>query len=469
MKKLIALLLAMLMVVGLFAGCAEQPEQTQGTQATEGNKPTEGESTEPSAEQKEPVELSVWLFEDPIIRQVNEPFFEYIEEKYDWITINANWLPFDAGPEMMSVAFATKDVPDVILDGYGRLSQGVDAGLAYPITDVVDALVEDGVLLSYPTEGVIDGERYYVNTGALGAYSISVNMDIAEEIGCLEYFPEDGLSWSHEDFLTCCRMAKEAGYLGCDLWAGSQSSDMWYYSWFTANGVELTDGGKITRTTFNDPEYQAKALEVLNVFKTMVDEGLCQPGAATMIDQESQPIWWTGTMLFCHGAFSNTNTWKNALEDGTSVVDNFMMFGIPSADGKGGPSASFSSSGVAMFDSNDGKNVEAAKIFLDEMFRAESGYMQRSVDLAGGSPAPRVSHTEHVVTDPDYQKINVEIGNPYSLTARADWGPAKGWYADFRLTFFPLLSDFYAGNITAEQLLADWETAANAVIANYEG
>ena len=141
-----------------------------------------------------------------------------------------------------------------------------------------------------------------------------------------------------------------------------------------------------------------------------------------------------------------------------------MMFGIPSADGKGGPSASFPSGGVVMFDFAEGANIEACKIFIDEMFRQESGYMQRAVDLEGGSSAPRVSYTEHVVTDPDFQKINVEIGNPYSLNARADWGPAKGWYADFRLTFYPQLSDFYAGNITAEQCLENWEAAANAVI-----
>jgi len=49
MKKLIALLLAMLMVVGLFAGCAETPAGTEGTQATEGTKATEGsEATDPT-------------------------------------------------------------------------------------------------------------------------------------------------------------------------------------------------------------------------------------------------------------------------------------------------------------------------------------------------------------------------------------------------------------------------------------
>jgi len=117
-----------------------------------------------------------------------------------------------------------------------------------------------------------------------------------------------------------------------------------------------------------------------------------------------------------------------------------------------------------MFDTAEGAKVEACKIILTEALSEESGYMQSEVDATGGSAIPVVNFTVHEVTDPDFQKINVEVGNPYSSTARADWGPSKAWYADFRLTFYPQLSDFYAGNITAEELLTNWEAAANAVI-----
>jgi len=461
MKKLIALLLAMLMVVGLFAGCAEQPAGTEA-QGTEGTKATEGTTaTEPSAKDPDPVTITWWVYQDDRTDAIHEKLFADLMALYPWITIEPTFLPYDSGPELMSVAFATKDTPNIIGDGYGRLGQGLEAGLGLDITDVI--LANEANMKALPIDGVFDGVYTYYPTGYGGAYSISVNMDLAEEIGCTEYFPEDKLQWSYEDFLTCLRMAKEKGYYGIDLFAGSQSSDMWYYTFFLANGVDITDGG-VSRVTVNDPEYQAKALEVLTLLKTIVDEGLCQPGAATMLDQESQPIWFTGKMLFCHGAFSNVGTWQNAVADGTSVVENFDMFAVPTPTGDYVPdSGSFGNSGIAAFKSDNEAENEAAKLCLDAIMSGKVQYLQECNDAQPGNPS--ATWVVENWTDEDMIRINKNVGNPYSAAhSRSEFGVLRGWWADFRLTFYPQLQDYYAGNITAEEMLANWAANGTAVI-----
>lgn len=458
MKKLIAMLLAMLMVIGLFAGCTEQPATTDPVETD----PVVTDPVEETDPPKEPVTIEWWAFEDERNTPKMTAWAERLHEAYPWITINWTWLPYDSGPEKLTVAFATQTTPDVIGDTFGRLAPAVDAGLTISLQPAIDMI--PGLTLG--TEGWVGDEPHYIWQGGSTGYSISCNMDLAAELGIEEYLPEDGMTWSYDDFLACLRAAKAAGKYGIDLFAGSQSSDMWYYSFFFA-----ANGGIIdiqTKKAVMNTEYKEANLKVLNLLKTIVDEGLCQPGAATMTDQEAQPIWFTGEMLFCHGAWSNVASWLDAVEKGTSVVENFEMFGIPTPDGEEWPqTGAFSSSGVVAFDTANGAKLEAIYTAIAYYYNEEGGLM---ADFRTNNPASAsILEYDQPITegiDQVYITNQVERGNEQASQGlvRNEWGPAYGWYSDFRGGFWPQLQNFYAGNITAEEVLDNWAAHVQGVL-----
>lgn len=462
MKKLIALLLAMLMVLGMFAGCSgDQSDATEPSADV-------SEDTTPSAPSsgKDPVTISWWAYEDEVVTPIFKKWLEKFHAKYDWITIEVTYLPWDTGPEKQTIAFATRNVPDIMGDTYGRLAPAVDSGLTISLEPVIKEVPG----LTSGMEGIIDGEHHYMWQGASVGYAVACNMDLAAELGVLDYLPEDGLTWTWDDFLYCLRAAKEAGYYGVDMYAASQSSDMWYYSWLLGEGVEIIDPAAGVLVA-NNEQYRETALKVLKFLKQIVDEQLCQPGAATMVDTDVSPLWDGGQLLFTHCGWNNSAGFRVAYDQGTSYVENFEMFAIPTSDGKvgGGDCGAFSSSGVIAFDTNNGKNLEAVYEALKFYHSEEGGYFQGTQDAApsGTSILDWVQINPENMHPIDVTNL-IERGGPYSVQhARADWGPGYGWYADFRMCWFPQFSSYLGGYITAEEMLDNWELNTNAAIAKY--
>lgn len=453
MKKLIAMLLAVLMVIGLFAGCGEQAPS---------NDPVIDPNT---GEAKTPVTLSWWAFESDVNSTKMIDWAERLHETYPWITVQWTWLPPESAGEKMKVAFATHTYPDIIADMYGRLAPAVDAGLTISLQPAVDKI--PGLILA--PEGIVDGEPHYIWQSNSTGYSLSCNMELARQLGIEEYLPDDGMSWGYEDLLACLRAAKEAGYMGIDLFAGSNSSDMWYYTFFLAAGAELIDVEN-KKAVMNVGENKEKCLEVLQLLKTIYDEGLCQTGAATTIDQEAQAIWFTGRMLFCHGAWSNVANWVNQINAGSSLVTDFEMFSVPSPQGGEWPvSAAFSSSGLIAFDTDNGAKLDAIYTAIAFYFNEEGGLM---ADYRTSNPttASVVEYDKPLEDAADVFQINqVQRGNKQVELGlvRNDWGPSYGWYDDFRYGFYPQLQNFYLGDITAEQLLDNWAEYTQKVLDDY--
>ncbi len=463
MKKLIAMLLAMLMVIGLFAGCANEPAVTDPATTPVETDPVE---TDPVETQPDPVTLQFWTYESEVETPIWEAWTKRLQDTYPWITVEWTWLPFDTGPEKMTVAFATETYPDLIFDTYGRLAPAVDGGLTINLQPAIDKI--PGLTLG--PEGKVGDEPHYIWKGSPTGYSISCNMDLAAELGIEEHLPEDGMSWGYEDLLACLRAAKAANKIGIDLYAGSQSSDMWYYTFFFAAGGEIIDIQN-KKVVVNEDAYKEANLKVLNLLKTIVDEGLCQPGAATMIDQESQAIWYAGDMLFCHGAWTNVANWKKNYEDGNSVVGNFQMFSVPSPEGGAWPyTGAFSSSGCVAFDTADGAKLDALYTAIAFMYNEEGGLMAGFREVNPTSPS--ILEYDKPITEgvEDVFRINqLERGNEQASKGlvRNEWGPAYGWYADFRLAFYPQLQNYYAGKITAEELLETWQANGQKAIDDW--
>lgn len=441
MKKILTLLIIALMAFTLCSCKAD----TEGT--------TEGD--------QEQVTLSVWYYADAGTGEVYETWANDINEKYPWITIELEELPYDSGPQKFTVACATDTTPDIYIDGYSRIAPAVNSGLTMDLTDVYDA--NKDIFVGTPIDGAVDGKFKYLATHTGLAYGMMYNKDLADELGVSEMIPNGLEPWSYEDFLNVCRAAKKANpdIIPVALYAGSQSSDAWYYSSYIANGAELLNEDH-TKVVFNEGENKARISETLNFYKTLIDEGLTPNGVATMTDEDCDTFFCAGKLLFeASGTFGSISYFNGLMEEGSCVPFTWECAVMPTSSGEATPdSGSWGTYGFCAFDHGDAK-AEAVKIVLNEYLQNPT-YHSQICTLVGKESTLNTTKVEY---PSEHISDCMKKGAEYTIShGRSDFGILESWWTDFRMTHYPQMQDFYTGKIDAGTMLDNWAAEATKVI-----
>lgn len=442
MKKIICLFLILSLSVNLFALGTSESNKDEAS-----------------------ITLTAWYYADQGASEGYEIWAKQVNEKYPYINIEFEELPYDSGPEKFTVSVATNTNPDFYFDIYSRCASAIFANRTLDVTDLRERYADK--FISPQVDGIVDGKYHAIVTNTGAAYCLFINMSLVKEAGLEQLLPEDHLTWSYDEYLTFLRALKKAypDIYPMDLFAGSQSSDMWYYSWLIGNGVKLTNE-TLTATTFNNEENREKALQTLNLFKTIIDEGLCNPGAATIIDQAGQEYWTAGRSVVAHGAYSNTPSWYRMMQEGTSLEFEYDAYAMPTFEGTSIPySGSLGSYCFIAFDSGDEYKNNAIKKAIEVYL--ENPECQNIVTNVTG----RLS----VMTDTEVEYATTEIAQimeratEYSAKyTDSSFGVLESWWTEFRGTFYPNLQDFYAGNIDAGTMLDRWQARGDEVIASVQ-
>ena len=120
MKKIIALLLALVMVVGL---CACSVEKTTETQAPETQAAAGTGETQAAASTGEAVEISLWTY--PIGKWTDEAtvadLLADFNAAYPNITVKVEYLDYTNGDDKVNTAIEGGQAPDLIMEGPERL------------------------------------------------------------------------------------------------------------------------------------------------------------------------------------------------------------------------------------------------------------------------------------------------------------------------------------------------------------
>ena len=464
MKRILAIVLSILMIVGMLAACGKPTEApAPEPSAQQENQPAEKAPEAEKEKDPDPVTLVCWTLQDTKAEGF-ELFAEEVHEKYPWITLEWEFLPADTGPEKFTIACATGTTPDIYFDGFSRISPAVDADLCLDLTDVVNESADS--FISMPRDGVKDGKNYYIPiTGNFG-YGVTVNMTLAKELGVDHLLPADGLTWSYEEFLTLARAIKAADpskYI-IPLYAGSQSSDAWYYSWFLGNGVGICNAD-LTATSFNTDVEREKALQVLDVLGTLVKEELVPPGSATTTDADTTNFFYSGQTLMTPGSVGSAMGYYQDMQDGMVHEFEFNTYPLPTYEGKETPACAFwGNTGFCAFNNNG--NEEAIKKVLALYLSTESTAYQVQLDAGMGRG---LAETKGTVEYPNKQIAEqmtraVEYTNKNATSA---FGIMEPWFTEFRQGLYPQLQDFYTGKIDAQTVLNNWQAFGDNVIASY--
>lgn len=461
MKKLIALLLAILMVFSLAAcGAKEEPKADEQQEAAVNQ---EAAANQEAAEEQEPVDVVMWYLSGETDPESITNLPETVKKYYPWVNLIMEPLPGDSGPEKISIAYATNTCPDILLDGYSRISPAVNAGLTVDLTDVYEA--NKGVFYGAPTEGVRDGKNWYLPLYTGAAYCMVVNMDLARELGVEDLLPKDWITWSYDEFLDLCRAAKAANpnIYPMTLYAADQSSDAWDYAWILGNGAKILNDDH-TATAVNEPGNREKIIEVLEVYQTLVKEGLVPDGVASMSDSAPTELFRSGQALLWSGAaYSYVGENYLMMQKGELPEFELNAVSMPTADGKEPPmSSSWGTTGFAVF--NDNGNAEAAKLVVDAILKDQQ--TREGIVNEYGT----LSVNNDVTVDYQNDEINaiMERGKGYTAQyATSEFGILEPFWSDFRGTFYVLKQDLFVGNITPEEFVEKWAANGDAAIENY--
>ena len=477
MKKKGRRILAVLLAGMMLAACQEKAEvpETKDTAAVSAETVETAKTPDQEASVRETAadmpqadlegtEITFWympLYEG-FDEKMSRDLAQEVKDKYG-IILNTEVLTWDAGPEKVTVAMATGATPDLYLDTYSRIAPAIGGGLTADITDTAEALrplLYEGVL----DTGKLDAVQGYIPINLSQGYNITVNVSLAKELGIYDLLPEDKIHWSYEEFLEFCRAAREKGedqnIYATQLFAGSKSSDAVYYSFLMSGGSDILNE-EHTLVAVDE----TKAAATLGLFRTLIDEELVPAGAATTVDNDIRPNWYSQKLacMFVSTGTGEVVNVKKQIDSGDIQAFDVDIYEIPTPDGKADPHVmSWGSTGFTVFkNSGDEAKTEAARKVI-QTFLENQEYSQEVCVQTGNSTVLKD-------LDVDYgdETLNEQAKRAAASTAAyadSSIGVLEPWWSDFRETFYVQLQSYFTGDKSAETMLGDWKTSGDEVI-----
>lgn len=463
MKRVIGLILAVALVMGLISGCGSSKSSDSSSAANSSS----AQSAQEVSDKDVKTTIKVWQFEayTDIESKMKDLVIKSFSEQYKNVNVELEILNGDTGPEKISVAMGAGSTPDLLLDIASRVTPAITKNLTAPLTDIRKEL-GDVLPESVVKSGLVNGEYYYLPTALARGYHMTVNMGLAQELGVDNLLPADHKTWSYDDFLKLCRetvkAGKSKGIKAVPLYAGSQSSDSMYYSFMMTGGADIINADH-TAAVANSPA----GIKFFDLLKTIVDEELCLPGAATLKDVDLPAYFNSGKVLILLSAagYGASLDAEKGIKEG-AVVEPYKpeAYMYPTPDGKGTPKVlTFGSNGAVVFkNQNDKDKIEVSKRLLKELI-TNKAYCQNLSDMG------TVNFGDVNYTYPnDWVKQQADYANTWDTDyATSDNGVAtlETWWGDVRAVFYPELQALYTGNKSSQQALDDFVKNANAAIA----
>lgn len=364
MKKLIALLLAVVMVLGLAACGGNTTEPTDGTQAntpaTEGEKATEAAAS--NGETKTIVYWAQWS-ENEVQAEVLKDAIARFEANNPEYTVEVNWAGRDVR-DILRTSIDSGTTIDIVESGYDRILSQLGEDYLVDLTEYMtgtefEASISEG-MASFAKGFTTSGESWYYIPAQPFVGTIFYNKAIFREAG-IEELPE---TWS--EFLDCCQKIVDAGY------APITSDDAYMECLYTAYlgtmlGMDTVDEmvNKLSKDLWNVDAVKQMAED----FADMADKGYFTEGTGSYVFPSAQN---TEFAMGTTAMYYNGSWLPNEVADITG--DDFewgaMYFPVP--DGATGAYTTYTTGCQFYAVPKTAQNVEGAVKLLAEFTSVET-------------------------------------------------------------------------------------------------
>ena len=437
MKKIIALALALVMVLGLCACSVQKTEETKPAE-TQAAAPAETQAAAPEAA---PVEISLWTY--PIGKWTDEATVSALladfNAAYPNITVKVEYLDYTNGDDKVNTAIEGGQAPDIVMEGPERLIANWGAkGLMVDLSDIVPAGTYDSIISSCTSA---NGEVYEMPVCMI-AHCMAINRDVFEAAGALQYLNEETHTWnSVEDFFKAVQAVADAGndYVGV-IYCGGQGGDQGTRALITNIGGGTYANAEHTEYTYASQE-NAEALA-----KLYAQDGIEFDTAIVASDEIQNFVNGTFQMAFCWNISQEVN-------NADALTFDVLPMAFPSDTT---PSLQGGIWGFGVFDNGDAAKIEAAKTFIKFMTEDDAQYT-KAVEATTFAP---VRDVEGIYATnelfPEYSLMSPMMGDYYQIT--------KGW-TTARTEWWNMLQRVSATDGSVDAILAEMTAAQDAANA----
>ena len=437
MKKIIALALALVMVIGLCACSVQKTEETKPAE-TQAAAPAETQAAAPEAA---PVEISLWTY--PIGKWTDEATVSALladfNAAYPNITVKVEYLDYTNGDDKVNTAIEGGQAPDIVMEGPERLIANWGAkGLMVDLKDIVPAGTYDSIISSCTSA---NGEVYEMPVCMI-AHCMAINRDVFEAAGALQYLNEETHTWnSVEDFFKAVQAVADAGndYVGV-IYCGGQGGDQGTRALITNIGGGTYANADHTEYTYASQE-NAEALA-----KLYAQDGIEFDTAIVASDEIQNFVNGTFQMAFCWNISQEVN-------NADALTFDVLPMAFPSDTT---PSLQGGIWGFGVFDNGDAAKIEAAKTFIQFMTEDDAQYT-KAVEATTFAP---VRDVEGIYATnelfPEYSLLSPLMGDYYQIT--------KGW-TTARTEWWNMLQRVSATDGSVDAILAEMTAAQDAANA----
>ena len=403
MKKIIAMLLALMLVLGMAACSVEQ---------------NDGET----------VEITLWTY--PIggwgdQAQVDK-LIEGFEAANPGIKVKVEYLTYTDGDDKVNTAIEGNKAPDLIMEGPERLVANWGAkGLMVDLSDMLDATDKAEINAAALNACYTADGKCYEYPLVMTAHCMAINKTVFAAADALKYLNEETHTWnSVEDFFKAvdavyAHTGKTVGAVFCGGQGGDQG---------TRALVTNLKGGTFTNAAHT--EYTWNSAENIAALAALRDcEGIAFDAAIVGGDEIKNFYNGTLNMAFCWNiAQQNNPNSANTGAEKTAHGDDILFMAFPSDTT---PLLQGGIWGFGVFNNGDNAKIEASKKFIKYMcdsaatadaVKAANYFAVRS--KAEGTDLSGIWADNAVMAE--YNKLMPMLGDYYQVTtnwaaARAAW------------------------------------------------
>ena len=456
MKKLIALLLVLVMVVGLCACSVEKTEDSKPAETQGAAAPAEPQGAAATTE------ISLWTY--PIGGWGTQETVDALMADFEAATgikVTVEYLTYADGDDKVNTAIEGNAAPDLIMEGPERLVANWGAkGKMVDISDLFDATDKSEInAAALAACFTADGSAAYEYPLVMTAHCMAINKTVFEAAGAMQYIDEETHTWTTENFLKAMEAVYEhtgsqVGAVYCVGQGGDQG---------TRALVNNLYGGTFTNAEHTEYTWGAEEnVEALTKLYELDQKGIIKYDAGIAGGDEIA-LFYNGTLnvAFCWNIAQQLN--PNTANTGAGLTasgDEIMIMAFPSANGtdsklQGGIW------GFGIFDNGDDAKIEAAKTFIKYMCDSEktadavkaANYFAVR-DTAEGADLSTIWADNEIMDE--YTVLMPMLGDYYQVTT--------GW-AEARTQWWNMLQQVGAGNDIAT-VVAEYVGNANAAAGN---
>ena len=426
MKKIIALLLALAMMMSLAACSVETVEETpKATEAPVAEAPaaTEAAPAEPAAA----TEITLWTY--PIGNWGDQATVDELMAGFEAATgikVNVEFLTYADGDDKVNTAIEAGAAPDVIMEGPERLVANWGAkGMMLDLSDLYTDEAKANLIPSAMADCHYNGVPYEYPL-CINAFCMGINKTVFEAAGAMQYLNEETHTWnSVEDFIAAmdavyAHTGKQVGAVFCGGQGGDQG---------TRELVKHIKGGSLTNPEHT--EYTWNTTENIEALTFLANWDAVEFDPS-IVGGDEIALFYNGTLnvAFCWNAAQQTN--PNTANTGAGLTangDEILYMAFP-ADDVADIRLGCQNYGFGIFAQEDESKIAAAKEFIKYF-------------CAGEGAAAAVRATNNFPADT-------------TITGTYEGHEAEAILNEYNATMLPLAGDYYQGTTGWAEARTNW-------------